>query len=1127
MAFLPEEPPMEDVVAGLRNAGIDTDAFERRLKRTRDVAESIQATVTSNDSGKLLDAAVRGTFLPSDLGFAADEGGSSGPDLKELLAQSEVVPSQGRQMWQLKSAVRQRVLTQAQSNALQTATDMAPDPADPEGSMLRQVLKGTVPEQGTLSTPELQTLATVSDWLAGTQLAPMPPSGDIRREIAKRELLDPFRLLVGRSLEDGADGHNDRILGRDKQTEDLRAYVGIVPPEQLKDYVTRTFHSLWQKVSSSDTSNEPLIVEGIGGIGKSSLVAKFILDHALFPGLDFPFAYLDFDRAALAPREPMQLLIDIAVQFGTWFPQIEPQLSNLRQELRNSIDILAANPGERSREDRTRSRLNACCFSLKTIVESVNQDRAPVLLVFDTFEIVQYDDAAVAGVTNLIATLRAPKPENQEQHAAPWTNLRIVVAGRAGAPELATSQQPITLGPLPLAATARLIARRNETDRIGLTKPQISALAKPLRGSPLDVTIVMNWLKEREPSERANLLDEIIQDLKDGPSEDGSQDGLLDSLRVTGILVNRMIKHLGSKEIEGLVVPGLVVRAITPEIIRHVMAPASGLIDKPDSLPKGAEKRLFDLLARERWLVNAAGDGVVRHRPEVRLAMLDLMRRRDRQKFEDANRIAADYFRERAVTSNDARAETIYHLLLGGDLNIEEADRLWTPAVGPLLAGAVVDLRGLAQIYLKARLGRSVGMQALQTLPTSVQLGVLVSFGKRFLQRGLIAGLKDVIDGVQQSEKNPPELLGLQWETLYRSGRWRALRDTAGWQLSSGVLAQAIEALRASNFDTARTIDEQAGSPLRFALRLATRDPQMAEQTLKAGFALPDLDIGHASKLNEPFWDLSAFVIHSAVSFPDFGHRELSRRLMDTITVMSAQNRRLPAAATTSGALRVLVFHDDQPERGIMRRLDFESYFSTVCGLELQGLQKALAATLDDRDLKGAPAPLHDLRALADDFLNQTSSYAITSVIADSSLTRQFATVARAIVETGSQRGAVGILRILALTHPDWLEPLGHALTRAFDGKVPSQSTWWSSVESYFGSSKPRWRGRELSDGHEILALADEAGSLPEAITAYSKLVDRRSARSSDFVELVDAFGKWQAMLAKAVEGTHPTPYAA
>lgn len=1124
MALFTSASPMNEseIIARLRDAGIDTDEFEQRLKKARNDAESIKPGITPASTTKLLDAAVRGVFLPSDLGFSPDTNIAPGSELGGLLAQCDVVSIQSRQMWRLRSAVRRQVLSQAQtSGTLLTAAAIGPDPADPEGSMLRRVLNGDIPAQDSLATSELQTFATVSDWLAETSLAPVPAAGEIRREIAKRELLDPFRLLVGRSLEDGADGKNDRIVGREKQTELLRSYVGIVPPDQIQHYLERAARSLWQKVTFSDTANEPIAIEGIGGIGKSSLVAKFILDHALFPGVDLPFAYLDFDRAALAPREPLQLLIDISSQFGIWFPQIEHQLAGLRGQLRNSIDLLAANPGERSREDQTHSRLNACCFSLKSIVESINQGRAPVLLVFDTFEIVQYDDVAVAGVKALLAALRAPKPENQERHAEPWTNLRIVVAGRAGAPEIETSQTPIKIPPLPPGATEQLIRRRNESDQIGLTKQQISALAKPLRGSPLDVTIIMNWLKSREPPERKKLADEIIAEVtSDDGDEHDAEGGPLANLRITGILVNRMINHLKDRDIQKLAIPGLVVRAVTPDVIRNVMAPASGLVESADRLPPGAENELFRRLQQERWLVTSGPGDIVRHRPEVRLAMLDLMRRQNPQRFDATNQAAIDYFRDRAASNPDARAEVIYHLLLGGDLNIEEAERLWTPAVSQPLASAVDDLKGLAQIYLKARLGRSVDLQALQTLPTAAQLSVLVSFGKRFMQRGLFAGLKDMIDGVQKAEDNPA-LLGLQWETLYRSGRWQTLREVAKRQLSSGKLAPVVAALRENDFELAREVDEKAGWPLRFALRLATRNAQMADQMLATGILSPSLDISRASKLNEAFWDFSAFVIHASGSLPDFDHRELDQRLLDMITTMSAQDRRLPPAATTSGALRVLVFHETRPERTILRRLDFESYFSTVCGREVQELQKACAATIED--LSSNSISLSPPMATANEFLKKMSTYPAASVIADPSVTREFASVVRTLIETGSQRAAVGILRTLALTFPDWLEPLGHALTRAFGGKVPSQETWWSSVESYFGVSKPRWRGRQLSDGHEILALADEAGSLPEAIGGYRGLVDPKKHQSADFLDIVQAFDRWQAALESALLRKSPT----
>jgi hypothetical protein len=1117
---------IEEITARLREAGVDPDAFSQRLTKARgDATKAVEAAASSEtpDTSKvpqLLDAAMRGYFLPSDLGFSSTAETSSNSPLHNLLTLCEVVPVQGQNLWQLKPGVRRNVLLQANASNLLTtsAAEREPDSADPTGTMLRRVLTGFSPEQDKLPRAELEQLATVSTWLEGTGLAQVPPVEGVRREIAKRELLDPFRVLIGRKLEDGNDTTKDRIVGRARQIENLRAYVGIVPPELLKDYVARAARSLWQTVTFSDAANEPLVIEGIGGMGKSSLIAKFILDHAL-PGVDLPFAYLDFDRAALAPRAPLQLLIDISLQFGLWFPAIEPKLAKLRDDMRNSIDRLASVPTERIREDTTRSSLNACCFELKKIVESMNQGRAPVLLVFDTFEVVQYDDVAVKGVVDLISVLRAPKPESPGEKAESWKSLRIVVAGRGGAPEIATSHTPIKLGPLPLSATAELIRRRNDADALALTKPQIAALAKPLRNSPLDVTIVMNWLKSREPAERATLVDTILAEIE--AEEAGEEIPTNESLagrRITGILINRMIHHINDPQVKKLANPGLIVRAVTPEVIRNVMAPASGLVEIAEDLSSQAAEELFRRLQRERWLVTRGPSGTVRHRPEVRLAMLDLMRRQDLARFNNTNRQAVEYFRQRAQTSDEDCAETIYHLLLQGTANasnIEEAERFWRPSVAPYLASAVDDLYDLPQIYLKAKLGRSVPVQALRMLPTSAVFSVLLSFGKRFLQRGLSSGLSTVIDDLLKTEANP-KLLGLYWESLYRSGQWANLRKSAEWEIRYGMVSRVVAALREGNLESMRVLDEQAGWPVRYALRLATRDPQMTERILRTGILSSQFEVGRTSKVNEAFWEFAAFAEQMSRTRPDVEIGSSTRQLVAAVADLSGSERTIPAAAATSGALRVLAFCEAGRPRKILRRLDFDSYFSTVSGRELQEFSDTLAAV--SAEVQGEreyreERRISEFKQLGENLLRKLPQFPIDSVIADPTLTREFASAVRALVETDSERGAIGALRILALTNPDWLEPLGHALTRAFRGKVPSKLGWWSSVESYFGSGGRR-RGRQLSDGHEILSLADEATCLPEAVDAYFGLLDQAQPDARDFIEIVNAFRNWRSSLA-------------
>ena len=223
----------------------------------------------------------------------------------------------------------------------------------------------------------------------------------------------------------------------------------------------------------------------------------------------------------------------------------------------------------------------------------------------------------------------------------------------------------------------------------------------------------------------------------------------------------------------------------------------------------------------------------------------------------------------------------------------------------------------------------------------------------------------------------------------------------------------------------------------------------------------------------------------------------------------------MPAAAATSGALRILAFCEIAGSRKILRRLDFDSYFSTVSGRELQEFGETFAGVSSELQAGHRPKEerrISEFMQSGQSLLDKLSKYPLHSVIAEPALTREFASAIRALVETGSERGALGVLRILALTHPDWLEPMGHALTRAFQREVPRKLGWWSSVESHFGSGGRR-RGRRPSDGHEILSLADEAAYLPDAVDAYFRMLDQEQPDARDFIEVVNAFREWRSWL--------------
>jgi hypothetical protein len=1115
------EPSEQEVVARLRKAGFDTEGFISAIdvqsaSWVNAPPDAMEATPSVTPLA--VAAAMRGCFLPSDLTTDVDGHKSS---IAEIIAVSDVLSTGAERVWQLRPEARRDILVQARNSHLWPQLSEGAqvlNSHDREGPLLRRVLAGERLDLDLMELEELEQLATVAEWLEGSGLAELPKPLDLRRLIAQRGILDPFRLLVGRKVKAGSDGSEDRVVGRSAQTERLRAYVGLREPGELKHYVTRTLDSLWSTVTFKD-ANQPLLVRGIGGMGKSTLIGKFVLDHALFAGVDLPFAYLDFDRAALAPRQPLQLMIEIAVQLGLCLPLAEPDFSRLRGDLRQTIDNQARNFTRRQRESATGSELSSYCENLRFIVEKVNGGRAPVLIVFDTYEIVQYDEEAVAGVNALINALRTPAMRE-------WSNLRLVIAGRGDLADIETPQKPVDLRQLSLAETGELLRRRSKTEALDLTEAHIAALAPALRNSPLDVIVVTNWLKGRKPDQRAPLLASLVEGISqeiDATTQSESQDGAeLVALRITGILTRRMIEHIKDKDVQKLVEPGLVVRTITPEIIRDVMAPVSGLCDDDHPLAQGAEYELFRRLQNERWLVTRQGS-VLRHRPEVRRAMLALMHGKYKQRFDAANERALEKFRARAEHDEMSRAETIYHMLLGGRVPLEEVDALWTPAMTRPLASTVDDLSEPAQNYLKAKLGRSVPAATLAAFSLPILNSLLTESGPRLLRRlGAEAFLKllDVNPTVEESSDSR----GLRLEAVYRTGRWSRLRDAGSGRIARNKeIEVAIETLAQARLDDVARLDPPTLHSLRFVLRWATRDSKADKLLLGPieRFTGAAYSPAVAMDIPEIAWDFATLMV--------CGERRKFvvdlQPVLDRASEFARSTMRLPDAAAGSDALRILSFFETAPDRPILKRVDLDNHFATVSRREVDVFLDFFADQSDkqiaDEASSQAVAPnaYADVLARGNKLAEQLLQFKGDFVIADIEITREFAAVARGFITFGPPHSADQVLRMLACKHPDWLEPLGNALTRAFDGNVPTRIGWWSTIDKYVGSGERVRKLKQNADGRAILSLADEATSLHGAVEAYTKLLvnRKRSVDAQDFIALSQAFEDWVAMINRQI----------
>jgi AAA ATPase domain len=248
----------------------------------QDLEKFLGSPTPSQDLEGYLDAAaVLDTFDLFKLQAAGSGPSGSGPGrlIDELLPLCEQVPlSLGRGVWSLTLSPRRAALRRMGTRQKMQAA-LAANPVRPQTAvqqMWERVL-GTSPIPiEDLSREELAALTTVIEW-AEDILDWLPDAPSIRKALRRADLLAPMRRLT----ESG-------FVGRENELAQLSAYVFDGKPQV------------------------PLYVFGSGGVGKSTLLAHFILKFAV--PRNAVIVYLDLDRPTVRPDVPLTLLLDAVNQ---------------------------------------------------------------------------------------------------------------------------------------------------------------------------------------------------------------------------------------------------------------------------------------------------------------------------------------------------------------------------------------------------------------------------------------------------------------------------------------------------------------------------------------------------------------------------------------------------------------------------------------------------------------------------------------------------------------------------------------------------------------------------------------------------------------------------------------------
>lgn len=553
-----------------------------------------------------------------------------------------------------------------------------PDPNDTRAqlqSMLRRCLLGEEIVLTSLQLEDLHALCKAADWLSDLPGLRLPPIAAVRNRIETIEMLTPLKHLTGIYVEGS---FQSLFRGRKTELASLRKYVGVAPPKGLLESVGR----VWDNLFSS--SKKPLLVFGMGGIGKSTLLAQFILEHAEAHRKDrFPFVYLDFDRPQLDALQPETLLIEAARQLSIQYQDVPEIGGAFATFYRSWNEALAESVGAGSSEAiylrgaassvQKELDLDRIEYEFLSLARQMSKLEArPFVIVLDTFEEVQYRGAEyVRQLYNFMVRLR-------EQHPL----VRTIAAGRAPITEmdvllmeLNTLDNEAATGYLVKAGVA------NETEA--------KRLVSIIGGNPLTLKLAAGLAREYG-----------IADVKQARDQFATKDiKKISELQLQGMLYRRILDHIHLPEVRKLAYPGMVLRRITPAIIREVLAAPCGLT-VPDLATAEA---LFRQLKNEVSLVLPSDRDVLRHRPDVRKAMLKLIQESEKKDLVPViHRAAAQYYQDKEGLAE--RAEEFYHRL-SLDESPRDLEPRWMDGIQNLLLSNLDELPARAQAYLLARAG--------------------------------------------------------------------------------------------------------------------------------------------------------------------------------------------------------------------------------------------------------------------------------------------------------------------------------------------------------------------------------------------------------------------------------------
>lgn len=540
---------------------------------------------------------------------------------------------------------------------------------------------------------------------------------------------------------------------------DLRRFVG-------RDADLERLRRLWK------SGAERVVVEGLGGMGKSLLVSKLVSELLETADHHLMVFHLDFDRRDLqgANHSAIFSLLpeELTRQAKNWVDplKVDALLRDAAQE-----DIFQGTEAHGS--SRSGRALSSRAERLTGLAELLYREthqnpawlnwlgakRRSVIIIADSLEqVLGFSDVAIPALNIVTETMRSAG-------LSPF--LILVARSFKGVSEFDLGDQRIDLGQFSDEEASSYLA--NEAARLGvLLDPAMAERATAVVGrSPLALRLAVSLI-EKDPG--AFEAAQWAKDLLDNPE------------RIQASLYDRILCRFKNEKLVKIARPGLLVRRLSEAVIEIVLAKPCGL----ELVAGEAEELLWQARSQGQLFTSNPADpapDALWHRADLRTLMLpDLDVTVPEAVANEINAKAVEYYAQR--DDPISRTEELYHRLRLGQ-GADQLDPRWTGQAGAALKAALAELPPHARAYVRRRLGTaslSGGVDAVGGEQAPAELRQVVQDELERLSDGADPLSTLARFGADRMEGPVADLYA---ETLLSTGRLDALFTEAAQLLAS------------------------------------------------------------------------------------------------------------------------------------------------------------------------------------------------------------------------------------------------------------------------------------------------------------------------------------------------------